>query len=57
MRIYEKPMAVVEKIDVEDVITTSINSYEGDDKDDAASALAKTAGSGASANRTIIVEW
>ena len=57
MRIYEKPMAVVEKIDVEDVITTSLNSYEGVDKDDAASALAKTAGIGASTNRTIIFEW
>lgn len=57
MRIYEKPMAVVEKIDVEDVITTSLNSYEGVDKADAASALAETAESGASTNRTIIFEW
>ena len=57
MRIYEKPMAVVEKIDVEDVITTSLNSYKGDDQADAASALAKTAGSGASTNPTIIFEW
>lgn len=58
MRIYEKPMAVVEKIDVEDVITTSLNSYEGVDKTGAESALAETAaGSGANTNRTIIFEW
>ena len=57
MKKYIAPELNVTKFDVEDVITTSLNSYEGDDKDGAASALAETAGSGASANRTIIFEW
>lgn len=49
MKIYEKPMAIVEKIEVEDVITASIANLSSDE-----TAALKTA---AGADNVIVFQW
>ena len=53
MKIYEKPMAIIEKIEVEDVITTSL-ALDVNASD--AEALKAAAGAGASDN-VILFQW
>ncbi len=53
MKIYEKPMAIIEKIDVEDVITTSgeFNTLN------ASSEAAKAVAAQAKTDAAIVFEW
>lgn len=53
MKIYEKPMAIIEKIDVEDVITTSPAVANQDAYGDAYADLRTAAGT----DNAIIFEW
>ncbi len=53
MKIYEKPMAIIEKIDVEDVITTSGEFNTLNASSEAAKAVANQTG----ANAAIVFEW
>jgi phosphatidate phosphatase APP1 len=51
MKIYEKPMAIIEKIDVEDVITTSAEVASYASLNDAGKAII------ADTDTTIVFEW
>ena len=52
MKIYEKPMAIIEKIEVEDVITTS----QTVSNPEAAAAIKDAMGTGATDN-VILFQW
>ena len=51
MKIYEKPMAIIEKINVEDVITASAEKLSNSSLNDAGAALK------AEGDATIVFEW
>ena len=51
MKIYEKPMAIIEKINVEDVITASGEMLSNSKLNSAGAALDKTG------DATIVFEW
>lgn len=51
MKIYEKPMAIIEKINVEDVITVSAEKLSNSSLNTAGAALANES------DATIVFEW
>ena len=53
MKIYEKPMAIIEKIEVEDVITSSLQVVN----EDVSAAIAEKVGGGQTAENVILFQW